>query len=58
MTAAYHHHVSFRLTDAEANFASDLRATFPDNTWAETFRWLLHDEVTAARIRERITGAR
>lgn len=52
------HHISFRLNDADATLASDLRNTFPNNTWAETFRWVMQDPVIVDRIKSRIRGER
>lgn len=52
------HHVTFRLNDKDATLAADLRATFPRNTWAETYRWVMNDPVIVERIKARIRGER
>jgi hypothetical protein len=54
----YVHHVTFRLNDHDAALAADLRSTFPNNTWAETYRWVMNDPVIVERIKQRIRGER
>lgn len=54
----YVHHVSFRLSDRDAALAADLRSTFPNNTWAETYRWLMSNPEVIAIIHRRIRGER
>jgi hypothetical protein len=53
----YAHPISFKLDDDQIERALALRSTFPTNTWAEAFRWLIDDDQVADVIARRVRGS-
>ena len=51
------HHVSFRTSAQNHLNLMALKATFPDMTWGEAFRWLLDEPDVKAVIDKRLAGA-
>lgn len=50
------HHVTFRLDDEQIVAAEAFRATFPENSWAEAFRWIFDSDAGRELIRRRVSG--
>jgi hypothetical protein len=48
------HHVSFRTSAAQHLKLMKLKATFPDMTWGESFRWLLEEPAVKEVIERRL----